>query len=300
MALKTLYGSGICFPDNVVALPARTVMDGIYPHRQNDSRYFYMTDLKDGFPNVSFDLTLNTLHSVLPANFSKERHHKLEEFMRQYAVTSLVDGLPLGAPLSPFLFNVHYLPVDNELIEYCCLRGIVYTRYLDDFSFSSRRPISQLQRRQIRQIIEELPGAQINHRKSKVHSLDSGPVTITGVSLYPDGHILPSPKTLQSIESVCNKVENFFKTGVVPDPLNNRHALRLYRLTGDDDEENPDISYRPGYMTQWLSTAQDILSGYIGAIDGVICSVDDSSTSRAARGRLRVLIRQLGAAEKNI
>lgn len=44
--------------------------------------------------------------------------------------------LPQGAPTSPALSNIVMAPFDEYMSSYCKKRGIAYTRYCDDMSFS--------------------------------------------------------------------------------------------------------------------------------------------------------------------
>ena len=46
------------------------------------------------------------------------------------------DSLPQGAPTSPAITNIIMYEFDEKIGAYCCSRGISYTRYCDDMTFS--------------------------------------------------------------------------------------------------------------------------------------------------------------------
>lgn len=45
-------------------------------------------------------------------------------------------SLPQGAPTSPYIANLVLVYFDDEVWKYCAARGITYTRYCDDLTFS--------------------------------------------------------------------------------------------------------------------------------------------------------------------
>lgn len=191
--LHLLYQMRIPMPHATAALPGKTLLDNVEPHRS--SNHFYMVDLTNAFPSVNKDRLLAIAGShIIP---TKQRAD-VQDFISNWATSPDVPGLPLGAPASPLLFNLYCLPLDQRLGRLCGDNGIRYTRYLDDLTFSSRYPIGKRNRSHLRDVIHHATGMTINHAKSHVHSLADGPVTITGVSLYPDRHLAASPTLLET------------------------------------------------------------------------------------------------------
>lgn len=53
-------------------------------------------------------------------------------------LTTYNGHLPQGTPTSPFLANLVGLSIDKIFLEYCEPNGIIYTRYVDDITLSSK------------------------------------------------------------------------------------------------------------------------------------------------------------------
>ena len=78
------------------------------------------------------------------------------------------DGLPQGAPTSPKLSNLVCLRLDARLVGFAGKRGIIYTRYADDLTFSASR--AQIVARAlpvIRQIVQN-EGFVLNEGKTRL------------------------------------------------------------------------------------------------------------------------------------
>ena len=56
-----------------------------------------------------------------------------------FAKLTCLDGsLPQGAPTSPYLSNLYLFDFDEKLMKYCVDNKVIYTRYADDLSFSTK------------------------------------------------------------------------------------------------------------------------------------------------------------------
>ncbi len=223
--LRLLYSFAIPIPLYVTgSIPGSKLLDNVEPHRQSD--HFYMVDLKDAFQNVDIDELIKIITNLEIIGRRRDDdlapfkilaipemyHGEIESFIRESATTPEAPGLPLGAPCSPFLFNLYCIAMDQKLAEHCASRDITYTRYLDDLTFSSEQPVGRKRRQKINSLVEGASGMRINHAKSKVHSLQNGPVTITGISIYPNRRIAAGPglhETYQTLmDDLLAKLEN--------------------------------------------------------------------------------------------
>ncbi|GEM_PF-2676176 len=181
-------------------------------------KHFYITDLHAAYPSVDIErLTVLIVfimgYSEYRTDFKLEYvarnelamfqirgdplYHPMFDFLQIYFAGKLGKGLAVGGPLSPFLINLYCeMYIDSRMREWCRkyngyhanpeahpadLREqyeITYTRYVDDLVFSRGSPCITPIRKGIRKIIQEA-GFLINHRKSKVLSLEKGTVFIT-------------------------------------------------------------------------------------------------------------------------
>ena len=191
------------------AMPGSQLLDGVLPHRNNWT--FYKLDIKNAFPSVDIP-TLLAMMDERGREIGMGRYERnyLVEFIDEFGTAPQVPGLPLGAPCSPYLFNFYCRDMDQQLAALAEDYGYVYTRYLDDITISSphkERTMGEDTRRYIRDIIEETPGMKVNHAKSQFLRRTQGLVTITGVSIYPDGRIQPQPSMLDTVFKVFDQVE---------------------------------------------------------------------------------------------
>jgi hypothetical protein len=197
------------------AMPGSQLLDGVLPHRNNWT--FYKLDIKNAFPSVDIPTLLAMMDERgQEIGMGRYERHYLIDFIEEFGTAPQVPGLPLGAPCSPYLFNFYCRNMDQQLAALAEEYGYVYTRYLDDITLSSphkERTMGQDTRRYIRDIIEDTPGMKVNHAKSQFLRRTQGMVTITGVSIYPDGRIQPQPSLLDTVFKVFDQVESEIALG---------------------------------------------------------------------------------------
>ncbi len=129
--------------------------DNAAPHCGH--RYLLKLDITDFFGSIRFD-------QVYSAAFNTTRFPKLIGVM----LTTLCcyeDVLPQGAPTSPALSNVVMRRFDDRISEWCKKRGIAYTRYCDDMTFSSDKPLFAVYQK-VRGMLAEM-GLSLNEKKTR-------------------------------------------------------------------------------------------------------------------------------------
>lgn len=121
-----------------------SVLENASPHCQK--RLLVKLDLHDFFGSISFSKVYwaidRALHAA-PPPFLQEASHNSAESGNPYSISfyfarlcTLNGCLPQGAPTSPLLSNLVFLPLDRKIGAYCEKRGVTYTRYSDDLTFS--------------------------------------------------------------------------------------------------------------------------------------------------------------------
>lgn len=110
------------------------VLDAISPHK--NSKYILNIDIKSFFASINLDnlklLILDNKNNILIIPNDIEQY--INEIMNVITYNTI---LPVGAPTSPTISNAYLYKLDNILQSYCKENNIIYTRYSDDFIFSS-------------------------------------------------------------------------------------------------------------------------------------------------------------------
>ena len=114
--------------------PKVSIVDNANPHI--GKKYLLKMDITDFFDSISFE-------QVYCAAFNTRYFPKHIGVI----LTNLCcrnDSLPQGAPTSPAISNIVMKNFDNNVGKWCEERGISYTRYCDDLTFSSDKPLYHL------------------------------------------------------------------------------------------------------------------------------------------------------------
>jgi len=135
-------------PSSTSCRPKSSALNNVRKHI--GSRHFYVLDLKNAYGSVRLETLAEILHS-----FDLENELDVtKEFLKMFAINKSGVGLVVGAPASPDLFNLYgEVMMDRQLREIASRYYLIYTRYLDDLTFSSKWPIGEEKRREIRTVI---------------------------------------------------------------------------------------------------------------------------------------------------
>lgn len=114
-------------------------------------------DIKNFFPSIS-------IKDVTEIFVSMGYYHDLSCFLAY--LCCLDYKLPQGAPTSPYLSNLRMTSIDNKIKDFITSKGIRYTRYADDLTFSGDIE-PHLLIKTISRIIYN-GGFQINNKKTRV------------------------------------------------------------------------------------------------------------------------------------
>lgn len=119
--------------------PGRSNVTNAQAHKQ--SNHFVMMDFADFFPSINKDMIKRGLTKSLYLAGVFEDNKILLDMICEIAL--LDGGLPQGSPLSPLLSNIVMLDFDHQITERLkdFQQYIIYTRYADDITFSSKQPL---------------------------------------------------------------------------------------------------------------------------------------------------------------
>lgn len=145
--------------------------------------YLLNVDLKDFFHAVTRDKVIEIFDGS-PFHFKRDLPDLLADLVTYQG------RLPMGTSTSPVLSNFACRELDTALTELTESMLWVYTRYADDMSFSSKKPIHAEKINSIRALVRHY-GFQSNERKLKVYGpkdtkIVTGLIVNDRIELSPD------------------------------------------------------------------------------------------------------------------
>lgn len=99
-------------------------------------QYLYNADIEDFFHSIHLEQVYQ-IFITPPFDFQDDLARLLAELVCHQ------DRLPMGAPTSPVLSNLACIALDQQLQALADWAGWVYTRFVDDMSFSSTDPMKE-------------------------------------------------------------------------------------------------------------------------------------------------------------
>lgn len=148
-----------------------SIADNVRPHIEANT--ILNMDLKDFFPSINRFKVFNIFRAIGYNDLVCTLFTNL---------TVYKDSLPQGSPCSPKLANLVTWQLDKRIQGYVGKRGITYTRYADDLTFSSLNPqnITRIIYR-IDNIVED-EGLFVNKEKTRLTGLSRAKI-VTGLIL---------------------------------------------------------------------------------------------------------------------
>lgn len=115
----------------------KTLMQNAVPHV--GKHYLLKLDIMDFFGSIRFTQVYGTVFNT--KYFPKQIGTMFTELCCRE------DVLPQGAATSPALSNLVMRNFDDSIGKWCAARGIAYTRYCDDMTFSANQPLFAVYRK---------------------------------------------------------------------------------------------------------------------------------------------------------
>ncbi len=123
-----------CYPVSSYACGYRKgkgIVDNARPHV--GKRYLLKLDIADFFDSISFQKVYSVVFNTT--------YYPPDIGVMLTELCCLREHLPQGAVTSPALSNIIMRFFDERMGTWCCERGIDYTRYCDDITFSGDEPL---------------------------------------------------------------------------------------------------------------------------------------------------------------
>lgn len=133
----------------------RSAADNAAPHV--GKRYLLKIDITDFFGSIRFDQVYNAVFNT--------RYFPVQIGAMLTKLCCRKDVLPQGAPTSPALSNLVMRNFDDNIGKWCERHGIAYTRYCDDMTFSSDKPLYHVYQK-VKRMLEDM-GFALNEQKTR-------------------------------------------------------------------------------------------------------------------------------------
>lgn len=140
----------------------------------------YNLDIKNFFPSVKAEQVRQVF---MRAGYSRAAAGGLTE------LCCYEEMLPQGAPTSPYLANLVLCQMDTALAGFCGQKGITYTRYADDMSFSGYTDVEQQYGEALQAIVRSY-GFSINEEKTRCYREPHRKI-VTGLVVKAEGVFIP-------------------------------------------------------------------------------------------------------------
>lgn len=195
-------------PHATGAIKGSSPYHNVRRHRHN--QFLFLTDIHGAYQQVDPERLAEIILELKP-DFA-DSAQELVDFLMRYCMSE-IGGLATGAPASPDLFNLYAgVLIDETLAAYCSGRKIIYTRYLDDLTFSTAEPFGPVKRPQMLDLVRA-GGFTTADRKTKVYDLALQAVEINGIGLELGGRIFLPRWFLKRVDHTLQRA---ITTGDVP------------------------------------------------------------------------------------
>lgn len=219
--------------------------------RHIKKRYVYNIDLESFFPSFNF----GRVRGFFIKNKQFKLHPKIATLIAQIACHK--NELPQGSPCSPVISNLISKNLDYYLLKIAQENGCVYTRYVDDLTFStnkklfpkavasSRRGIFSKQSWSLGKITEEAilkAGFKVNIKKCRMQISDSRQ-EVTG--LVVNSKINISSHYYKSVRAMCHSLfqHGYYTLPQMKEPLKKKSwfsklkNLIFFNPTAEDSKD---------------------------------------------------------------
>jgi RNA-directed DNA polymerase len=177
-----------------------STLDNALPHAGANT--ILTLDLKDFFPSITSNQIFNIFKTLGYNNLISTVFTNICTF----------DGyLPQGSPSSPKLANLSAWKLDSRIQGYVGKRGISYTRYADDLSFSGLNPVKVVNIIPMIKNIIEGEKFLINHSKTRISS--SGRAKIVTGLVISDEKIGIGKKKYNNVRAKIHHLSQFNENG---------------------------------------------------------------------------------------
>lgn len=149
-------------------IKGKKLTDNANPHI--NKKYLLKIDITDFFGSITFEQVLSTV-------FNKN-YYRSSVGVALTTLCCYKGTLVQGAPTSPMLSNLVMKHFDDNMGEWCKKQGVAYSRYCDDITFSSDKPLFHVYSKA--KLFLESMGFELNRKKTHFVT-NTSRQTVTGL-----------------------------------------------------------------------------------------------------------------------
>lgn len=260
--------------------------------KHENSEFFYITDLRNAYPSIDLKRLAILLVYIEHYDYYKAdfglHHLALNElaqfevscdpsFEKMYGFVQIAfggfqgKGLAVGGPLSPYLLNLYCEAFVDSRLRYYFLqhedrrfpeKNVIFTRFVDDFVFSSGTFIKSETRKDIREILTRA-GLEINRKKSFVLKRSQGTVFITKLGMRLEHVAQARNESEETIGEIPDKKK--ISVGILTFPQKKRRRLHgiLQSYLKPVFPKEGSVSKLPGYWNDSPEVVRGIMAEFI-------------------------------------
>ena len=181
-------------------------------------KYLINIDFDDFFHQISNE-EVRAIFSKPPFKFQKNTVNTLVK------ICTHKGRLPMGAPTSPVLSNIACINMDKELKKWADINKIIYTRFVDDLSFSSHFLVEQDKFNEILQITDKYE-FKIGPEKTKRFGPQQEK-TVTG--LVVDKQINIPPDYYDELDKDLLRLQKSAEVHIITGQVYNAGAIKKFK-----------------------------------------------------------------------
>ena len=235
---NTFGGRSLYHTSAFAYIEHRSTLDCVKKHQQNESKWFGKFDVHNFFGSTTLEFVMHMFSMIYPFSEIMKTVLGAKALETALSLAFLNGVLPQGTPLSPMITNIMMIPIDHDMEKECRSRGLIYSRYADDFLISSRHGFMF---KEVEQVITDTFkkfGApfELNTRKTRYGS-SFGCNWNFGVMLNKDNQITIGRKKKKQFESMLTAYAKDKKSGVrwpIDDVMHMNGLYAYYKMVEDD------------------------------------------------------------------
>lgn len=181
-------------------------------------KYLINIDFSDFFHKIK----ANSIYSIF-----KSDHFQMDSMCAHTLskICTYKGRLPMGAPTSPVLSNLYCLSMDKELESWSESCNLVYTRYVDDMSFSGHIDDADHCIGQIESLIEKYD-LEINPSKTKIYGPDQVK-SVTGLTL--NSSVDLPPEYYECLRTDIQRLASIIEVQTITGMTGSQNIIRAFK-----------------------------------------------------------------------